>query len=256
VARAERREIAAKKKGARKAEALTESALAGESTIEELRKLFDSLDKDGDGNVTSQEWGKKVRENQALLSKYFGGSTLKEIGSAFRRIDADGNASLSWEEFIAAAGLARPVVQPGKGGGQSEEQMRAEATATIDAGIQLAKEAAKRKGVEELRILFDTLDADGDGNVTSQEWGKKVKENQALLSKYFGGSTLKEIGSAFRRIDADGKPRSPGRNSSPRRDYRLPRRCPAKQEELWRSAAVPKLRRRSTPAFSSRKRRR
>merc|ERR1712078_833668 len=73
--------------------------------LEELRKLFDTLDKDNDGKVTGQEWGKKVKENQTLLAKYFGGSTLKEIGEAFRRIDTDGNASLSWDEFVAAAGL-------------------------------------------------------------------------------------------------------------------------------------------------------
>merc|ERR1719183_2423932 len=78
---------------------------AAEKGVEELRKLFDTLDKDGDGKVTGQEWGKTVKEHQALLSKYFGGSTLKEIGSAFKRIDTDGNASLSWAEFAAAAGL-------------------------------------------------------------------------------------------------------------------------------------------------------
>ena len=77
--------------------------------LAELRNLFDSLDKDHDGKVTGQEWGKKVRENQTLLAKYFGGSTLKEIGSAFKRIDTDGNASLSWDEFVAAAGLSLAV---------------------------------------------------------------------------------------------------------------------------------------------------
>ena len=46
-----------------------------------------------------------MKENQVLLSRYFGGSTLKEIGQAFKRIDVDGSASLSWEEFVAAAGL-------------------------------------------------------------------------------------------------------------------------------------------------------
>ena len=86
----------------------------------ELRQLFDTLDVDHDGKVTGQEWGKKVKQNQTLLAKYFGGNTLKEIGSAFKRIDTDGNASLSWEEFVAAAGLTvqavdtavEPVMEP------------------------------------------------------------------------------------------------------------------------------------------------
>jgi len=80
--------------------------------LAELRNLFDSLDKDHDGKVTGQEWGKKVKEHQTLLAKYFGGSTLKEIGSAFKRIDTDGNASLSWDEFVAAAGLELPDNDP------------------------------------------------------------------------------------------------------------------------------------------------
>merc|ERR1719171_1940399 len=89
-------------------------------------------------------------------------------------------------------------------GASDEDDLRTQATATIDAGIRLAKEAAAGKGLVELRQLFDTLDVDHDGKVTGQEWGKKVKQNQALLAKYFGGSTLKEIGSAFKRIDKDG----------------------------------------------------
>ena len=56
------------------------------------------------------------------------------------------------------------------------------------------------KGLEELRNLFESLDKDHDGRVTGQERGKKVKENRTLLAKYFGGSTLKEIGSTFKRI--------------------------------------------------------
>merc|ERR1719240_1353034 len=95
--------------------------------------------------VTAEVWGKKVRENQTLLSKYFGGSTLKEIGSAFKRIDADGNASLSWEEFVAAAGLALPAAP--------EPEAAAPEPETVDGS----------KGLEELRKLFETLDKDHDG---------------------------------------------------------------------------------------------
>ena len=90
---------------------LAKATAAGKGIVE-LRQLFDTLDVDHDGKVTGQEWGKKVKENQTLLAKYFGGSTLKEIGSAFKRIDTDGNASLSWDEFVAAAGLELPDNDP------------------------------------------------------------------------------------------------------------------------------------------------
>lgn len=95
------------------------SADAGKASLsaeglEELRKLFDTLDKDQDGKVTGQEWGKKVHENQELLSKYFGGSTLKEVGSAFSKIDTDASKSLTWDEFVAAAGLKKDEAEPKK----------------------------------------------------------------------------------------------------------------------------------------------
>merc|ERR1711933_655848 len=39
---------------------------------------------------------------------------------------------------------------------------------------------------------------------TGKEWGSKVYAEQDLMSKYFGGTTLKEIGEAFNRIDSNG----------------------------------------------------
>ena len=139
-------------------------------SLVELRQLFDKLDKDQDGNVTAKEWGDHsfIEENQTLLAKYFGGGTLKEIGSAFKRIDTDGNASLSWEEFVAAAGLSLAValhystsreLPPAAGlhgqedlreqRGLSDDDLRRQTAATIDAGIRLSKEAARRKSAME-----------------------------------------------------------------------------------------------------------
>ena len=44
---------------------------------------------------------------------------------------------------------------------------------------------------------------DENGTVSSKEWGKGLAKNKDLMAKYFGGSTMKEIGEAFRRIDAN-----------------------------------------------------
>ena len=145
--------------------------------LAELRSLFDSLDRDGNGKITQQEWGKKVNEFDYVMGKYFGGVSLKEVGQQFKRIDADGSAELSWEEFVIAAGL--------------EELLIAEKSPPPD---RLA----------ELRSLFDSLDKDGDGNVSGKAWVQKIEENQVLLSKYFGGTTLDEIGMALVRMDVDG----------------------------------------------------
>jgi len=73
------------------------------SGVDQLRSLFESLDKDSDGKVSSKEWGGQLKRNQAALSKHFGGASLQEIGRKFRQIDADGDGSLSWEEVVQAA---------------------------------------------------------------------------------------------------------------------------------------------------------
>merc|ERR1719437_185345 len=50
------------------------------------------------------------------------------------------------------------------------------------------------EGVGEMRALWDKLDKNADGKITGKE----------LMSKYFGGTTLSEIGQAFNRIDSSG----------------------------------------------------
>ena len=69
----------------------------------DLKALFDSLDKDGDGNVNSKKWGESVFENKDVMAKYFGGTTMAEIGGAFAGIGANKDGHLTWEEFVAAS---------------------------------------------------------------------------------------------------------------------------------------------------------
>merc|ERR1712093_756304 len=70
-----------------------------------LKELFDTIDKDSNGKVSSKEWGSNVGQQKDVLAKYFGGATPAEVGQAFKRIDANGDGSLSWDEFVAAADL-------------------------------------------------------------------------------------------------------------------------------------------------------
>ena len=120
-----------------------------------------------------------VRAPQDLVSKFFGGQTLKEIGKQFARIDADGSGDLTWDEFVS--GLA-----------------------SLNVAQQLAGALSTEEGKKELKALFDALDKDGDGKVTSKEWGSAISKNKEILAKFFGGASIKEIGAAFKRLDADG----------------------------------------------------
>lgn len=144
----------------------------------ELLGLFEGMDKDSDGKVSSKEWGSKVWQNKELLAKYFGGASMAEIGKAFNRLDTDDNESLTKEEFATAA-------------------------ANYATDIKLAEAMSTDEGAADFKALWDTLDTDKDGKISSKEWGSQVYKNQDVMKKYFGGSTLSEIGSAFNRIDTD-----------------------------------------------------
>ena len=74
-------------------------ALAIEEGQQELRGLFEALDKDADGTVSGKEWGAAVSKNVELMAKYFGGLTVPQVAKAFARLDKDGSRDLTWTEF-------------------------------------------------------------------------------------------------------------------------------------------------------------
>jgi Ca2+-binding EF-hand superfamily protein len=153
-------------------------AAASVRGLEEMRKLFDAKDKNGDGKVSGSAWGTILKQNQTLLARYFRGSTSKRILT----IDTNAGVALTWDEFVAAAGLG-------------------ETAAREDLG---RKSVLLTQSLAELHSLFQSLDKDGDDTVSKQEWNVAVKKHQETLGKYFGGTTVKEIKDAFKRIDVDG----------------------------------------------------
>ena len=145
--------------------AVDEALLATMSTedgLAELKQLFESLDKNADGAVSSKEWGGAVAKNEELLRKFFGGSTMKEVGMQFKRLDVDGNGELTWDEFRSG-------------------------TSTIDAALKIGNAMEDDSSRNELFEVFNSLDKDSNGRVSKEEWGTAMFKNQALLSKYFGG---------------------------------------------------------------------
>ena len=67
-----------------------------------LEKLFESMDVDGDGQVTKKEWEDALKEFGDDLRATFG-HTVDDIEKVFAKFDTDGDGALSWEEFSAAA---------------------------------------------------------------------------------------------------------------------------------------------------------
>jgi len=159
-------------------------AMQNDESKAALKKLFDDIDKNSDGRVTSKEWGSQVGKKQDILAKYFGGATPAEIGQAFKHIDANGDGSLSWDEFAAAADTK---------------------SSNVDlATIQMAEVMQTDDGKTALREFFDCLDKDNNGKVSCNEWFSQLGKERHSMLKYFCGSTPAEIGHAFKRIDANG----------------------------------------------------
>lgn len=152
--------------------------------VGQLKRLFDLIDKDGNGSVTSKEWGAAVGKpaTRTLMMDFFGGINAGECGKMWHRIDKDRSGELSFDEFVAA-------------------------TAAYGARSRLQDMLAVNKSRAALRALFDALDTDGNGEIDSKEWGQAVSAHAATMAKFFGGdasSGLQSIGQAFRHIDADG----------------------------------------------------
>ena len=159
--------------------------MATEEGSAQFKTLFDALDKDRNGRVSKKEWGEGIFKNRVLLAKYFGGASLGEIGAAFARLDADGSGDLTWKEL--------------RSGG-----------ATLGAAVRIADGLSTPDGNAELRRLFESIDSNSDGKVTSKEWGEAVSANKQLLAKYFlngqcdgGDVTLAELGKTFNRLDTN-----------------------------------------------------
>merc|ERR1711988_1735799 len=134
----------------KEAERQVETAMASEDGRTELKKLFDAMDKNKDGEVTSKEWGQAAFKNKDVVAKYFGGSTPKEICGAFKRLDVAKKGTLTWAEFEAAT---KPVD-----------------TSAVDAQkAALEKAMASTEGKEDLKKLFLSLDVDSSGAITAEE---------------------------------------------------------------------------------------
>lgn len=205
-----------------------------------LKALWDTLDKNADGLLQGKEWGRHVKEQEEQMKLFFGGETLKEIGMQFNRIDEDGNDLLSWDEFVGAAQMsdlkklfltldadANGKVSSkewGQAVGQKWETMAAvfggksrrevgmyfntvdkneDETLTWEEFSKAYYAQSCTTEYTELRTLWDSLNKDENDCVDSKEWGTAINQNQEIAMKYFGGSTLQEIASQFRKIDAN-----------------------------------------------------
>jgi len=150
------------------------SEFVAAADLGELKKLYMGLDMNGDGKVSSIEWGNMLADKFKEMKAIYGGKTKADIGKKFNLFNVDkakdavGEQFISWGEFYK--GWFNTQVVP---------------------------------EFVDLKKLWDNLDKNEDGRISSKEWGQAVTANAELMKKLFGGSTLKEIGQYFNIVDAD-----------------------------------------------------
>lgn len=150
------------------------SEFAAASDLGSLKKLYLSLDKNGDGKVSSQEYGRMLTEKFSELQAVFGGMTKAEVGKKFNLINTDKSENAEGEQFLSWAEFHKAWFN----------------TTVVPEFVDLRK-------------LWDNLEKNAENMVSSKTWGQAVTANQDLMKKLFGGTTLKEIGEYFNVIDGD-----------------------------------------------------
>lgn len=165
--------------------------------------LFSKVDSDGSGAVSQEEL-------QGLLEHMSGNrdstATSTEAAALFKQLDSDSDGSLSSSEFDAGrpqnsadsgasnstASANRPAPPPGgpggpgRGGGASSSTSETyDPLDTNQDGVVSMEErlAANTNSTDPLQALFDTVDSNGDGSISSSETDSFVAQlNEQLDS--------------------------------------------------------------------------
>lgn len=165
------------------------------------RKLFERLDKNGDGFLTVEEFRQ--------MGPPRGGPPLAGL-------DEDGDGKISWEEFAKSKKFAE---MPEDRRRKIFERLDRNGDGFLDAADRPERGRPGQGRVEE-EFPFQRLDADGDGELSFEEWRKGPRLKALPEEK------LREI---FGRFDRDGsgalsreelRPKRPERDGGPRKSRR------------------------------------
>ena len=80
-------------------------ALARQDGKDDVRRLFHSIDSNGDGRISREEWARGVLRDGPAMAKYFGGTTYEGLVRAFDRIDANGDNTVTRAEIDQARAM-------------------------------------------------------------------------------------------------------------------------------------------------------
>jgi Ca2+-binding EF-hand superfamily protein len=134
----------------------------------ELKRVFATFDKNGDGFITKEELRESLRNIRIFM-------TEKEAEEMVAKVDANGDGLIEFDEFcMLYESMAGEEAGEGGGGGKEE--------------------GGGRGGEEELKEAFDVFDKDRDGLITVEELGvvlcalgmkegKKAEDCKEMITK-------------------------------------------------------------------------
>lgn len=141
----------------------------------ELRRVFATFDRNGDGHITREELRESLRGLRISVSD-------AEVEEAVTESDANGDGRIDLDEFcgllesMSAVGKAAGGCGDGGGGGDGESG-----------------------GEAELKEAFDVFDRDGDGVITVEELGRVL--SSLGMSEGKRAEACEEM---IRKVDVDG----------------------------------------------------
>ncbi|KAG4190542.1 hypothetical protein ERO13_A07G037700v2 [Gossypium hirsutum] len=139
--------------------------------VVELKRVFATFDKNGDGFITKQELRESLKNIRVLM-------TEKEVEDMVVKVDANGDGLIDFDEFCI-------LCQTMDGG--------------TDASGTRLKEDDGMNGEEELKEAFDVFDKDKDGLISFEELGS-VLFSLGLKE----GNKLQDCKAMIRKVDIDG----------------------------------------------------
>lgn len=152
----------------------------------ELRKVFSTFDKNGDGFITKQELRESLRNMRISM-------TETEVDDVVVKFDSNGDGLLDFDEFCLLT-MAMSGGDEKEGGGEDEvEGNLKEAFDVFDKdedGLISVEELAlvltslglrEGKKIEECREMIKKVDMDGDGMVNFNEFKKMMINGGKLV---------------------------------------------------------------------------
>jgi Ca2+-binding EF-hand superfamily protein/NAD-dependent SIR2 family protein deacetylase len=158
----EQREAEAKQAADDRARAKATAIDRALKRTERFKRLFQELDNNDDGVISTLEFVRGVKHDPELLALFTDAKSLDREVAIFNQLDVDGSGALSWEEFLSAC--------------EQLEKLRAAGQDNRVAALS----AAFHERRKHFQDVFRSVDVNSDGSVSILEFGHAIDNHPAL----------------------------------------------------------------------------